>query len=170
MPPPPHGYPDRSGLAALALVPLIFIGAVSCSSAGRPHTSQDVSSGDVQAEADAIRATERQRLRALVAADVTTARRLHADDFQLINPLGLVLTKEAYIGGIASGFLDYLVWEPDSMVVRVEGSMAAIRYRSQLEIVVQGERSPRRPYWHTDTYEKRNGQWQVVWSQATEVK
>jgi hypothetical protein len=25
-------------------------------------------------------------------------------------------------------------------------------------------------YWHTDYYELRNGQWQVVWSQSTEIK
>jgi hypothetical protein len=47
--------------------------------------------------------------------------------------------------------------------------MTVIRYRSQLEIVVGGQRTSRRPYWHTDAYEKRDGRWQVVWSQATDV-
>lgn len=35
-----------------------------------------------------LHATERQRLRALVAADMEIANRLHTDDFQLINPAG----------------------------------------------------------------------------------
>ncbi len=64
--------------------------------------------------ADLIRATERERLRALVAADLSIADRLHADDFQLINPGGGVLTKAQYLGGIASGYLNYRLWEPDS--------------------------------------------------------
>jgi len=125
---------------------------------------------NVQAEADLIRTTERERVRALVEANVERGRQLHADDFQLINPLGGSLSKEQYLGGIASGELDYLVWEPDSIAVRLYGEAAVIRYQSQLEIIVQGRDVPRRRYWHTDLYEKRDGRWQVVWSQATEVK
>jgi hypothetical protein len=123
-----------------------------------------------QREADLIRTTERQRLRALVEANIEVARRLHADDFQLINPVGESFTKEQYLGGIASGQLDYLVWEPESPIeVRLYGRAAVIRYRSKLEIVVQGEKIPLQRYWHTDSYEKRNGRWQVVWSQATRI-
>jgi hypothetical protein len=119
-------------------------------------------------ESDLIRATERERLRALVEGDVAAARLLHADDFQLINPRGESVSQEQYLGGIQSGQIDYLVWEPESSIdVRVQGDAAVIRYRSKLEIVVQGERVPLRRYWHTDTYEKRDGRWQVVWSQAT---
>ena len=121
-------------------------------------------------EADLIRATECGRLRALVEANMEVARQLHADDFQLINPLGQSLSKEQYLGGIASGDLDYLVWEPESIEVRLYDQAAVIRYQSQLEIVVQGQKVPRQRYWHTDSYEKRNGRWQVVWSQATEIR
>lgn len=39
---------------------------------------------NVQTEEDRIRESERSRLRALVAADITAAAPLHADDFQLI--------------------------------------------------------------------------------------
>ena len=126
-------------------------------------------SSNPQAEADLIRATERERLRALVEANMEVARQLHADDFQLINPLGQSLSKEQYLGGIASGDLDYLVWEPESIEVRLYDQAAVIRYQSQLEIVVQGQKVPRQRYWHTDSYEKRNGHWQVVWSQATGI-
>ncbi|HAF25504.1 MAG TPA: DUF4440 domain-containing protein [Blastocatellia bacterium] len=127
------------------------------------------SSTNPQAEADLIRATERERLRALVEANMEVARQLHADDFQLINPRGQSLSKEQYFGGIASGDLDYLVWEPESIEVRLYVQAAVIRYQSQLEIVVQGQKVPRQRYWHTDFYEKRNGRWQVVWSQATGI-
>lgn len=118
--------------------------------------------------ANLVRATERERLRALVAADLTIAEPLHADDFELINPVGEMLTKDQYFGDIASGEIDYRVWEPDSAIaVRVFGEAAVIRYRSRLEIVSGGHHVPLSHYWHTDLYELRDGRWQVVWSQAT---
>ena len=121
-------------------------------------------------EADVIRAIESERLRSLVAADVARAAPLHADDFQLVNPLGGILSKEEYLGGIGSGQLNYLHWEPTSIAVRVYGDVAVIRYQSELEIVVQGVHIPRQRYWHTDLYERRSRQWQVVWSHATGVQ
>lgn len=123
------------------------------------------------AEIDVIRMTERERLHALVDGDMKVARRLHADDFRLITPDGLMLTKEQYLGALTSGILDYLYWEPDSPIdVRFYGDEAVIRYRSQLENIVRGHHEPRRAYWHMDVYEKRCGVWQVVWSQATEIQ
>ena len=119
-------------------------------------------------EADALRRIERERLRALVDADIQRARELHAQQFQLVNPRGETLGKDQYLGGVESGRLDYLLWEPVSdIAVRMHGDAAVIRYRSRLEIVVDGQRVPEAQYWHTDSYEKHAGQWQVVWSQAT---
>lgn len=114
-----------------------------------------------------LQATERERLRALVSGDVARAAQLHADDFQLINPLGGALSKEQYLGGIGSGHIRYLYWEAEAMAVRVYGDAAAIRYQSQLEIVVQGRHIPRQRYWHTDLYERHGAGWRVVWSHAT---
>ena len=120
---------------------------------------------------DLIRAIERERLRSLVQADLAVADRLHADDFQLVNPGGGVLTKGQYLGGIASGYLNYRAWEPDSAIaVRLYGDAAVIRYRSRLHMALDGAEGELRQYWHTDSYEKRDGRWQVVWSQATLVQ
>ena len=121
-------------------------------------------------EVDQIRDIERQRLRALVEADMDVARRLHAEDFQLITPFGDALSKEEYLGTVESGDIDYVVWKPDAIDVRLSGDMAVLRYSSRIEIVVQGQRIPPGNYWHTDYYEKRNGRWQDVWSQATEMQ
>ena len=118
-------------------------------------------------EVERLRATERERLQALVAGDIARATRLHADDFQLINPLGGALSKDQYLGGIGSGQIRYLHWEPETIAVRVYGDAAIMRYQSELEIVVQGRHIPRQRYWHTDLYERHGSQWQVVWSHAT---
>ena len=48
--------------------------------------------------------------------------------------------------------------------------LAVIRYRAQLEVIFGGHKVPLSAYWHTDTYECRDGQWMVVWSQATAVQ
>ena len=129
--------------------------------------SQSVSAQDPSEE---LRATERQRLRSLVDADVTRARELHADDFQLINPSGAALSKEQYLGQIASGELDYLIWEPDPIQVRLHGDAAVIRYQARAQATFAGRKTALGRFWHTDVYEKRGGRWQVVWSQATQIQ
>jgi hypothetical protein len=120
-------------------------------------------------EAERLRAIEREQLRSLVAADIGTADRLHHDDFQLITPGGGTLSKEEYLGGVASGEVRYRVFEAESGIdVRLSERMAALRYRSRLDIVFDGDHAGLRRYWHTDLYERDiAGNWRVVWSQAT---
>lgn len=130
-------------------------------------TKVDRTGAGEERDVELLRTTERERLRALVTGDVERAGQLHADDFQLINPLGGALSKEQYLGGIGSGQIQYLYWEPEAIAVRLYGDVAAIRYLSQLEIVVQGRHIPRQRYWHTDLYERHGKQWRVVWSHAT---
>jgi hypothetical protein len=108
-----------------------------------------------------VRKTERQRLRALLDHDYDTAEKLHADDFELINPVGETVSKEEYID--SGEAFAYTIWKPISPIrVRVHGDSAVIRYESDLEL--HGSRGH---YWHTDLYEKRDGRWQIVWSQTT---
>jgi ketosteroid isomerase-like protein len=131
-----------------------------------------LASAEVNAKdrADQLRAIERARLRSLVDADMATARRLHADDFELINPVGGTLSKEQYLRRIASGELDYLEWEPVEILVKLYGDSAVIRYQAHLRVSVKGSAGRPVTFWHTDLYEKRNGQWQIVWAHATQVQ
>ena len=119
--------------------------------------------------ADLIRETEHQRLRALVAAEIELANSLHSDDYQLITPNGQTISKQDYIGGIASGDLVYQVFEPASdIAVRLYGNAAAVRYQARIEIRFSDQRDSG-VFWHTDIYEKKDGRWQAVWSQATRI-
>ena len=61
-----------------------------------------------------------------------------ADDVEAeINPGGAALTKDQYLGGIASGEIDYRVWEPDSTIeVRLYGQVALIRYRAMVPFLL----------------------------------
>ena len=71
---------------------------------------------------DFIREIQRARLRALVDANIDVAKPLHAEDFQLITPGGGTLSKEEYLGSVGTGTIDYLVWDPGSIAVRLSGS------------------------------------------------
>ena len=113
---------------------------------------------------------ERQRLAALVAADTDLARMLHADDYELVTPGGASLSREEYLEGIATGDLDYLVFEPASeIVVRIFDRAAAVRYQARIEVLVSGQLDSGL-FWHTDIHELRDGRWQAVWSQATRIR
>ena len=125
--------------------------------------------GNTEFEVERVRQAEQERLRALIAADMAVARRLHADDFQVVNPLGLTASREQYLGYVANGTVDYLRWEPGPIMVRQNGRMAAIRYKSTVDMITRGERRPTREAWNTGLYEHRDGRWQIVWFQATEL-
>jgi uncharacterized protein DUF4440 len=109
---------------------------------------------------------ERKRLRALLVADIKTAAPMHADDYQLVTPNGSEMTKDDYLGAIASGQLRYRVFEPVSdIAVLGDEPVAVLRYQAKISF----DDRPGLLCWHTDCYQLRDGSWQVVWSQATQI-
>lgn len=101
---------------------------------------------------------------------LATADRLHAADFQLVTPFGATFTKAMDLGAVASGEIDDQVWEPvGEIAVRVYAEAAALRYQAEMEIAFRGQDLGRFRLWHTDLYERRDGQWRVVWSHATAI-
>lgn len=120
--------------------------------------------------ADELRDVERRRLRSLVDGDLGVAEALHADVYELITPGGVAESKETYLRAIASGTLDYRVFEPSSEVaVRVMGSAGILRYQARIEVSFEGALD-QGLFWHTDYYERRPEHWQVVWSHATRLR
>jgi hypothetical protein len=117
-----------------------------------------------------IAAIERDRLRALVSRDIERAARIHADDFELVTPSGRVLSKARYLEAVRSGDIAYAAWEPGEIDVRLQGDVAVLRYPAEIAFVVDGAATVRRRYRHMDLYERREGRWQVVWSQATRIE
>ena len=146
----------RRTLAALAVAVVVAAAAVTVSSAS-------------SSQADRLRAIETNRLQALVDADTATARELTAPDFQLINPAGVTLSRDDFLGAIDAGALDFLVLEPSSPIaVRLSGDAATLRYRAAFDLVVGGTHLPHQA-WTTALYERRDGRWQIVWGQTTAI-
>jgi hypothetical protein len=125
---------------------------------------------EIDTNAEKFRELERERLRALVDADIERADELHAEDFQLINPAGKTYTKAEYLGDIGSGEIDYRVWEPGTIAVHMGLEVAVVRYQAEMELVLAGRTLPRQRLWHTDVYVLRDGRWKVLWSHATRVQ
>jgi hypothetical protein len=120
-------------------------------------------------QAERLRAIERTRLHALVDADTTTARRLIASDFQAVTPSGDTLSRADYLGAVAAGVIDYLVFQPVSPIaVRRSGDSAALRYKVSFDLVAGGTRVTHKG-WITELWERRDGRWQLVWEQATAI-
>jgi hypothetical protein len=120
--------------------------------------------------ADEVRRTELRRIESLVARDVKIAGEIIADDFQLIPPVGIVLTKDQYLSAIQSGTIRYFAWETASPIaVRVYSDAALIRYQAKIDVETGGARTSGL-YWFTDAYEKRDGRWRIVWSQGTAAR
>ena len=122
------------------------------------------------AAAALIRSTEQSRLRTLVDGDIEAAIKYHSVDFELITPIGAALSREQYLGALATEQINYRSWEPGHIAVRCHGNIALIRYQAALEVEFGGHLIPRTNYWHTDSYEFLDGRWQAVWSQATEIR
>jgi outer membrane murein-binding lipoprotein Lpp len=147
-----------SGLLLLAAIaaPILTAG---CSA--RPTDSQ------IGAQ---IRVLVVQRDRALVNADMAVLRKIHATDYQLITPDGSIESRSEFLNDVATGNLDYRTFTPISPIkVRLLGDAVAVRYESHIVIVVAGLGQIANDNWHTDLYERRSGQWELVWSQATPV-
>jgi hypothetical protein len=120
-----------------------------------------------------LRETEQARLRALVNADMDAAGPLHADDYQLITPRGVALSRDEYLGLVETGELRYRTFEPATPIaVRHHGDAALLRYQARIIVGPAAEPDAGLALitcWHTDSYERRDGRWQAVWSQATAI-
>jgi hypothetical protein len=120
-------------------------------------------------QADRLRAIETARLQALVDGDATAAGRSLAADYQLINPAGVALSRDEFLGGVAAGFPDFLALEPTGRIeVRQSGDSATLRYPTSFDLVVGGTRLTHAG-WTTQLYERRDGHWQAVWGQSTAI-
>jgi hypothetical protein len=154
----------RRTLAAVAAAIVVATGVVATGVVTTSSASPASSS-----QADHLRAIETTRLRALVDADTATARKLTAPDFQLINPAGVALSRDEFLGGLDAGVIDFIVSEPSSPIaVRLSGDSASLRYPTTFDVVAGGTHVTHAA-WTTALYERRDGRWQIVWEQSTAI-
>ncbi len=102
--------------ALAAIAASVAIPALTGAQASPARTAHVAPARPGASQADQLRALERTRLHALVDADTTTAGRLMAGDFQAVTPTGDTLRRTDYLGSVAAGVIDYLVFKPVSRI------------------------------------------------------
>jgi hypothetical protein len=149
-------------IAAAAALVIVLVSALAAIAVAAPPGGSPAG--------ERLRDIERTRLAALVDANMPVVEALHADDFQVVPPHGFPLSREEYVGAVASGDINYLEFKPISPIdVHLYGQAAVLTYMSHIDIVVSGIGHVAHDAWHTYLYEKRAGRWQAVWEQATAI-
>jgi len=124
--------------------------------------------GTGSSAADQVRTAERTLLRAAVAGDTRTAGALLAPDLQLIDVTGTAETRADYLANIGGG-VDFVTITPIKPIsVRMLGDSAVARLKLKFKVVAHGQ-TVQHGGWTTDLWERRDGRWQVVWSQTTAI-
>ena len=94
-------WPGGGGISDMRMpLTLSFAALLILSSPAVPKSSDQLTE-------ESVRAAEQQRLQALVEGNIKDAERLHALDFQVLNPRGRV-SKSEYLARVASKENDYL--------------------------------------------------------------
>lgn len=163
------GYAARAGGGALAA--LLVLGLAGCDGAsGSLDDAAPLPSGQVPSAVDALRDLELSRLEAVVMNDMPALQALYADDFELVPPPGVAMSRDEFLGALQDGGLDFLAWDPVSELdVRALGDTAVLSYRSEVHLLGAGMGELRHQMWHTAVYERGEQGWQVVREQSTAV-
>ena len=147
---------------------LIALPAAVLVLAGAAYATASANAGTGRSAADQVRTAEQTLLRAEVDADTHTAAALLAPDLQLIDPTGGAGTRADDLANIGGG-VDFVTIKPiEPISVRVHGDSAVARLKLKFKVVAYGQ-TVQHDGWTTDLWERRDGRWQLVWSQTTAV-
>ena len=125
-------------------------------------------SGTAGADTDALLAVEREWAEAVLGKDTAALSRILADDYTEVDPAGMARTKESVIADTKSGDVVFESFTPSEVEPRVYGDTAVVTGVSVVKGSYKGEDISGKYRW-TDTFVKRDGRWQAVASQATQV-
>jgi len=147
---------------------LIALPAAALVLAGAGAAIASANTGSGRSAADQVRTAERTLLRAEVDGNTHTAGALLAPDLQLIDPTGGAGTRADDLANIGGG-VDFVTITPiEPIAVRVHGDSAVARVKLKFKVVAFGQ-TVQHDGWTTDLWERRDGRWQLVWSQTTAV-
>lgn len=125
----------------------------------------DKASGNVQ---DQIKKLEEEWANGAIKGDASVVDRFEADDIVSTDPSGRVTGKQQDVQDVKSGELKFESMNLSDVKVSVYGNTAVATGVNTLKGTYKGK-DISGEYRFTDTWVKRNGQWQVVASQGTKV-
>ena len=98
-------------LTTIALSVLLSVGACG----------QGTKKGNAMDDKSQIRELHEQMYKAMVAKDIATLDKLHADDFVLTHMTGMRQSKTVYLEAIRKGTLNYYSAEMEQLDIKVDG-------------------------------------------------
>lgn len=123
----------------------------------------------LQAPADAVRAADASRIRALLAADLAALDTVLGDDLTYTHSTGRVDAKDAYLEPLRAGRTRYQRLEPSGIAVRLYGDTAVMTGRMLSVALVAGKES-RNDLRFTSVWTLRDGRWQMVAWHSTRLQ
>lgn len=172
---------NRSALALFVALAVLFLAACqpatdtnrNLAAASSSPAKETFDRAAIEAE---LLKLEREWAAAAKNKDAETARRIVADDAVLVYPDGTSGTKADEVRTIESGAITADEWEMlESKVTVIDADAAFITGRSIIKNGKYKDPNQKRPidisgqYRFLDVYAKRDGRWQVVASQATNI-
>jgi len=127
-----------------------------------------VASSQTGEVANELTKIEQKIVKAWLEADRNTIDSILASDWSVIDLTGRVLTKAQVLQELGSGDRKIESGSVDNLNVRTFGNIAIVTGRSILAGTYQGKRVSVVQRF-TDVFANRNGHWQVVASQGTQV-
>ena len=162
---------NRARITHLITLPatvLVLAGVTATTPMAIAAATPITNAGTARSAADQVRTAERTLLRAAVDGDTRTAGALLAPDLQLIDPTGGAETRADDLAGIGGG-VDFVTLKPIKPIsVRVHGDNAVARLKLKFKVVAFGQ-TVQHDGWTTDLWQRRDGRWQLVWSQTTAI-
>lgn len=110
-----------------------------------------------------------QRKEAAVKGDASALETTTADDYVRIGPDGAVMNKSQYLDAIKSGRMKYQSIDVKDSKIRVYGNTAVTTGSADIKGTSQG-RDMSGSYRVSQVFVKRNGKWQAVNIQTTQIK
>ena len=111
-----------------------------------------------------IRQLERTRFEAMVRADTATLRQILSTDLTYTHTTGQTETKEEFLRTVATGRIDYVAIQPESLDVRLYAQTAVVTGRSRMHVGQQ-----QFSIQFLDVYRMVRNSWELVAWQATRL-
>jgi hypothetical protein len=121
-----------------------------------------------QPAAEAVRAADAERIRALVSADYAALDRILADELTYTHSTARMDTKAAYLEPLVAGRTRYQRLDPSDITVRVYGETAVLTGRMSSLALVTGKES-RTDLRFTSVWILRDARWQMTAWQSTRI-
>ncbi len=118
---------------------------------------------------DLIRALERQRYAAMIAADIPTLDALLSENLLYTHSNASVDDKASYLEKVASKYFDYLELDHPEEQLVVTGSTVLVLGRMEGRIIMEGKTERRLNNRALTVWVEEAGQWKMVAFQPTPI-